>query len=647
MSNGYRLDCISLPPSQTRLPPSISMGSTQMQIGRDEVASLLQKGAIIPCPGPGFVSSMFVIPKKVKGYRPIINLKPLNQYLVHNHFKMEGFHTVKHLNEHGDWMVKLDLKDAFFTVPIHKDFQHYLQFIWEGKVYQYVCLPFGCASAPWLFTKLLKPAVALLRGLGIRVIVYLDDFLFLSQSREELIRHLSIAESLLKSLGFIVNSEESIREPSRCIEFLGLILDSLLLKYSLPAEKRHSIISLCRDIVKKSQVSLRDVASLLGNFSWASLAVPYASAHIRAVQAIHISQLKFNGGDMRAKVSLSEEARADLFWWISNLHKCGGKSIFDPPASMTIYSDSSRTGWGATCDGVHTGGPWNDQDLAFHINVLELKGASNAVKSYCEFQRDCAIELKLDNMTAVACVNRLGSSHPGPLNSIAVELARWCEERRIVIHASHLPGLLNTVADRESRRKPDWSDWKLAPVAFKAIADRWRIEIDLFASSWSAQIEKFSSWRPQPNSWATDAMSFSWQGMRAYAFPPFSLIMDCLSKLRKERTTVILVCPLWQSQAWFPLLLKMACDVPLMLQPLPDLLTSALGEPSPLCAKETFRLIAWKLSGNVSECKAFRTTWSNYSWPASATIPNLLTSPAGTLGRVSALGTISIPCLVT
>ena len=69
-------------------------------------------------PGNGFLSNIFLVPKKDGGQRPVINLKALNQFLHPHHFKIEGIHTLRDLVRPGDWLTKVDLKDAFFTIPI-------------------------------------------------------------------------------------------------------------------------------------------------------------------------------------------------------------------------------------------------------------------------------------------------------------------------------------------------------------------------------------------------------------------------------------------------------------------------------------------------------------------------------------------------
>ena len=76
----------------------------------------------------GFLSTLFLVLKKDGGHRPIINLKKLNQFIPHHHFKMKGIHMLKDLLRQGDMMAKVDLKDAYFAVPISEPDKKYLRF---------------------------------------------------------------------------------------------------------------------------------------------------------------------------------------------------------------------------------------------------------------------------------------------------------------------------------------------------------------------------------------------------------------------------------------------------------------------------------------------------------------------------------------
>ena len=165
------------------------------------------------------VSSIFLVPKKDGGYRPIINLKRLNEFVPHHHFKMEGIHMLKDLLIKGDFMAKIDLKDAYFAVPISEPDKKHLRFRWKGQMYQFNCLPFGLSCAPWVFTKITKAVAAVLREMGVRIIIYIDDKLIMAESETLLRDHVQGVVYLLENLGFVINSPKSVLDPKRTMEF--------------------------------------------------------------------------------------------------------------------------------------------------------------------------------------------------------------------------------------------------------------------------------------------------------------------------------------------------------------------------------------------------------------------------------------------
>ena len=182
----------------------------------EEIRDLLEKGAVSllsETEREGFYSNLFLVPKKDGGQRPVINLKALNQFIQPEHFKMEGIHTLKDMVKSKDWMAKID-KDAYFTIPIHTTQRKYLKFfVVSGQTYQFNCLPFSLSSAPWVFTKTLKPVAALLWEMGVRMIVYIDDILILVETKERAQEQEALVY-LLDCLGFIVNMKKSVLSPA-------------------------------------------------------------------------------------------------------------------------------------------------------------------------------------------------------------------------------------------------------------------------------------------------------------------------------------------------------------------------------------------------------------------------------------------------
>ena len=579
----------------------------QLRTISEEMQKLIEKGAIqeVSENEEGFYSRIFLVPKKDGQMRPVINLRPLNQFLVHNHFKMEGMHVVRDLLQKNDWMTRIDLKDAYFSIPINPQHQKFLQFRWQKRAFQFTCLPFGLASAPRVFTKILRPVVGFLRSKGIRCVIYLDDILLLDQDRAKLIEHTATTLLLLEALGFLVNYPKSVLEPTQKLIYLGFIIDSITKELSLPQEKMDIIVKEAKDILELQKVSARSLAQLIGKMSAALLAIQPAPLHYRSLQNLKHIALRKKGYD--GQICLSSAARKDLEWWIHNLSEWNGRAIQAPDPTLVIETDASKIGWGAFCRGIMTGGCWNAQEAQLHINSLEMMAAFFAIKAFAKECQQVSILLLTDNISVVAHINKMGGTKSVQLTSQVKELWAWCLQRQITVTAQHLPDLDNVTADYLSRHLTDRTDWMLDPSIFQCLDKIWSpMQVDLFATRFTRQLHRFYSWRPDPEAEATDALVQSWSNIKGYAHPPWCLISRVLLKVQSDRATIVLITPLWHTQAWFPALLELIVDYPILLPQEQQIIA-----PSPNCVgpvQETVpQLVAWKVSGKDSELEKFQT----------------------------------------
>ena len=161
---------------------------------------------------------------------------------------------LKNLSKPGDFLTKIDLKDAYLSVLIWPPHQKFLRFEWKNEMWNFQCLPFGLARAPRTFTKiLLKPAVGHLRKMGIRLIIYLDDILIMDESKALAQKHTAVVASLLTSLGFVISNEKSMFAPTQEIQFWGFRVDSMLMSLSLSGEKISSIKKECQHLLNIPQ----------------------------------------------------------------------------------------------------------------------------------------------------------------------------------------------------------------------------------------------------------------------------------------------------------------------------------------------------------------------------------------------------------
>ena len=91
---------------------------------------------------------------------------------------MDTIQTALKLIRPGCYMASIDLKDAYYSVPVADEDRKLLKFQWGDRYFQFTCLPTGLACAPRLFTKLLKPVYTHIRSMGHTCMSHIDDSLF-------------------------------------------------------------------------------------------------------------------------------------------------------------------------------------------------------------------------------------------------------------------------------------------------------------------------------------------------------------------------------------------------------------------------------------------------------------------------------------
>ena len=185
------------------------MGQEQADLMQVKIEKMLKKGAIQQTEHQAgeILSNIFLVGKRDEGSRPAVNLRYLNQFISYQHFKMESLNAK--LLQEGDYKCKLNMKDAYLSVPLHQSSRNYVRFSCAGNLYQFLCLCFGLGPTPRIFTKLLKIPVSVLKRINNLIVIYLDDKLFKDQTMEEILMSRDTVIFLLQHLGFVLNLEKS------------------------------------------------------------------------------------------------------------------------------------------------------------------------------------------------------------------------------------------------------------------------------------------------------------------------------------------------------------------------------------------------------------------------------------------------------
>ena len=225
----YKIEFENEEPQQCMPPKEINFTQHEQEVIDMEIDKLLIKGVISEtthCPGE-YISTIIVRPKKDGGHRLILNLKNLNEHVEYHHFKMDTLQSAIRLMTPYCYMASVDLRDAYYSVPIRNEDQKYLRFCWKGKLFQFTCLPNGLACAPRLFTKILKSVYATLRQKGHLNVGYIDDSYLQGENIVDCQANIRDTCDLFSRLGFILHPVKSVLQPVQVLIFRGFVLDSV------------------------------------------------------------------------------------------------------------------------------------------------------------------------------------------------------------------------------------------------------------------------------------------------------------------------------------------------------------------------------------------------------------------------------------
>ncbi len=343
-------------------------------------------------------------------------------------------------DQEGDWFVTVDLKDAYFHIQVVQRHRKFLRFAFGGKAYQYKVLPFGLTLAPWTFTKCMDAALAPLRLQDLRILNYLDDWLILASSREQVIRQRDSLLLHLRALGLWLNGQKSVLTSAQQKIFFGSLsglnldagqcgIQSCTARFKLG---RHMSVGLCR--------------RLLGLMAAASPVNPLGMLHMRpflwwmkslGIRPSWPSLLKVSGSCFHAR----------LVWRDPSFILSVGVICH----RQMITTDASLSGWGAVLEGRPAYGVWSGKYLNWHINN------HLALVHFLLFLTHPHVIIRT-NVAVVSHINRQGCSRSCTLNRHVRQLLLWAQDKFLSLRVVHVSGVLNIVAEflRQKLRSGEW-----------------------------------------------------------------------------------------------------------------------------------------------------------------------------------------------
>ena len=216
---------------------------------------------------------------------------------------------------------------------------------------------------------------------------------------------------LTQSLGWIINQEKSELKPTQVFSFVGYEyhLDSALVR---PTHERWlKLQDLILRLKSKHVLTARCLMSLIGLLASMEKMVPEGRLHMRPFQ-FHLKEHWRYPQSLENLLPWTEAIVAHLDWWQNPSNVMKGSDLHPKDHSIQLFTDASNEGWGAHLDQKSTKGLWSDREKRLHINVLELKAVSLALRDFKDQCQNQTVLVATDNSTVVAYINKQGERSP-------------------------------------------------------------------------------------------------------------------------------------------------------------------------------------------------------------------------------------------
>ena len=478
-----------------------------------------------------FYNRLFLVPKPNRKWRPILDLSRLNLFLNTGTFKMEnpGNNPVVLENRGVGHIAGLQRRILpHSNCPKVKEV-----FFLFNQTFQFTALPFGLATAPLEFTKVVNEVKLMAQAQGIRIHQYLDDWLLRAPSPEICLQHTQTLLALCQQLGWVVNTTKLELVPKQVVNFVGYRFD-LITGRVLPTHDRWEALQVKLRFIKgRHSCTVRQFMSLIGLLTATEKQVCAGCLHMRPIQW-HLKRHWHVPEVLEKVIPVPQSLHPHLDWWLDGTNVLKGQPLHPLQHAVQLFTDASNEDWGAHLGDFTARGVWSSMESRLHINYLELKAVLLALQQFEHLCKDQIVLVATDNTTVVSYINKQGGRRSSSLCAVLWRLLSWCHPRGIVLRARHIPGRLNVIADKLSRHNQViQTEWSLSQQVFTLLCSRWtQPQVDLFATWFNHKLPQFVSPVPDPTAWAVDALSLHWDQLEAYAFPPVSLIPQVISKLR-------------------------------------------------------------------------------------------------------------------
>ena len=367
-------------------------------------------------------------------------------------------------------MAKADIKSAFRLLPIKPGDFDLLGMKVGGYFFVDKCLPMGAASAPALFeifSTFIEWATTDHAKCG-RILHYCDDFLAYGghgEGHESCMHMLKSFQEICQNLG-VPLADEKTEGPTPVITFLGLEIDAARQVIRIPDNKLVKLRAVVDSALSAKKLTLKNLQSIIGSLQFVSKAVPPGRAFLR-----RLINLTVGLRHPSHRVRINNESKEDLRMWSKFLSSCNGATIIPDQVwscngDLQLFTDASGSiGFAGYFQGQWFQGRWPDSILVLSPSIawMEFFPIMVAVSVWGRELAGKRVMFRTDNQSVVAILNKQ-SSQCKRIMRLVRHFVLTCLKWNVTFRATHIPGIINEIADSLSRFQ-DSRFRHLAPMA--------------------------------------------------------------------------------------------------------------------------------------------------------------------------------------
>jgi len=335
--------------------------------------------------------------------RLILDCRTLNQYFAPTKFRMDHWGVIFPYLRKGWLGGKIDLKHAYFHVPLSQSLKPYICIQVGEKYFQLQSASFGISSLPMLWQKLMQTFQRLWHKKGLLTFIYLDDILVLANSSLKLQKDLDYMVECLQAAGLTINLGKSVLHPSQQLVHLGFLLDLKGGVLLTPEHKLKDLVKHLLNLKNMSEITPRKLSVVLGILMSHLMAMPLLRAFSDSL-VIFLRHHVPLGWDKMFHVQTEVKDQVSLL--LPLVKNWEGRPFQGPLPKRILHTDSSDFAWAGVDNlGNQVQDFWR-ADQSLHIIEKKVGAAVKAIKALAH--KGEHLRLAVDNTVAQSYLKKGG-----------------------------------------------------------------------------------------------------------------------------------------------------------------------------------------------------------------------------------------------